>query len=69
VERTAASALAQFQSLLQKVDFVAEGHTAFAGTLTAITGAGHRVEDCMFFAWYLLDKEEAEPSEALSPDF
>ncbi|WP_390582668.1 hypothetical protein [Erythrobacter sp. MTPC3] len=53
VEETAATARLQFQGLLDRVDFIAEGRTAFKKHFDAFEAKGGKVNDAMCFVWYM----------------
>jgi hypothetical protein len=53
VERTAAAAREAFEELRGKVDFIAEGRTAFPDALERYEAGGGAASDLMWFVWYL----------------
>jgi hypothetical protein len=60
VERTAATALEEFERLPSKFDFLAEGRRGFAQHLDEFERLGHDPAEAMCFVWYVLDQAEQE---------
>jgi hypothetical protein len=57
VQTSAAAALAAFQQLRDKTDFIAEGRKAFPEHLAKYEAVGGKIGDAMRFIWYV----EAQP--------
>jgi hypothetical protein len=53
VQASSAAALAAFQQLREKTDFVAEGRKAFQEHLARYEAAGGKLTDVMRFIWYV----------------
>jgi hypothetical protein len=59
VERTAASAIDQFERLEQEFNFTEEGRKAFPAHLNEAERRGCSAASCMCFVWYVLGAQEA----------
>ena len=53
VSRTAEVALADFDALQKRFDFIAEGRVGFASYLDALVARGRDPADSMCFVWYV----------------
>ncbi len=53
VDRTTEAAREAFEELRRRVDFLAEGHTAFADVLNRCENEGGNLTDVMWFVWYV----------------
>jgi hypothetical protein len=58
VSRTAEVALADFDALQERFDFIAEGRVGFAPHLDALVAQGRDPADSMCFVWCVLSKAE-----------
>lgn len=62
VVRTAAEATSQFNDLLDRQDFVAEGRKAFQRYLDDFEASGGNLADAMCFVWYVEADARTEPA-------
>src|SRR5947209_2773874 len=53
VSCTASTAIAEFQQLCDKYDFVAEGRSAFAAHLEEFEAQGGDINEALCFVWYV----------------
>jgi hypothetical protein len=60
VSRTAEVALADFDALQKRFDFIAEGRVGFASHLDALVAQGLDPIDSMCFVWYVLSEADAK---------
>jgi hypothetical protein len=56
VSRTAEVALADFDALQKRFDFIAEGRVGFGSYLDALVAQGRDPADSMCFVWYVLSE-------------
>ena len=59
VEQTASVARSQFQDLLDRYDFIAEGRSAFDKYMDEFEASGGELNDALCFVWYVEAKEDA----------
>lgn len=62
VVRTAAEAMSQFNDLLARDDFIAEGRKAFQTYLDDFEASGGKLEDAICFVWYVKADVRTEPT-------